>query len=114
MFLSYRHSQNTEVPACPAGTRFLWNGYSLLNFHANARASGQDLGSSGSCVQRFSTAPVIHCTTNEVCSYAINQDNSYWLSTSQPMTPDMKPLTGLSIKPYISRCSVCESIGTVS
>jgi collagen type IV alpha len=92
----------------------LWSGYSLLNLHGNARASGQELGSTGSCMPRFSTMPVVRCDINDKCSYAQNSDISYWLSTSEPMTASMKPVDGENIKPYISRCSVCESTGNVN
>jgi collagen type IV alpha len=64
-------------------------------------------------MQRFSTMPVVRCDISDKCSYAQDQDNSYWLSTSEPMTPSMKPVDGNQIKDYISRCSVCESIGNV-
>lgn len=112
-YVFVRHSQRTDPPECPLDTVLLWKGYSLLNLHGNARASGQELGSSGSCMQRFSTMPVVRCDINDKCSYAQNQDNSYWLSTSEPMTPSMKPVDGERIKDFISRCSVCESTGNV-
>lgn len=108
-----RHSQTTEVPRCPLDTVKLWEGYSLVNFHGNARASGQELGSSGSCLPMFSTLPLVRCNIRNECSQALNQDNSYWLSTSEPMTSDMNPISGNRIRDYISRCSVCESIGNV-
>jgi collagen type IV alpha len=108
-----RHSQKTTVPDCPLDTVRLWTGYSLLNLHGNARASGQELGSTGSCMQRFSTMPVVRCDYNDKCQYAQDQDNSYWLSTSEPMTPSMRPVDGDRIKDFISRCSVCESTGNV-
>ena len=112
-FTTFRHSQSVNVPECPLDTELLWSGYSLLNLHGNARASGQELGSTGSCMPRFSTMPVVRCDINDKCSYAQNSDISYWLSTAEPMTPSMKPVDGDNIKPYISRCSVCESIGNV-
>jgi collagen type IV alpha len=108
-----RHSQKATVPECPLDTVRLWTGYSLLNLHGNARASGQELGSTGSCMQRFSTMPVVRCDYNDKCQYAQDQDNSYWLSTSQQMTPSMRPVDGDKIKEFISRCSVCESTGNV-
>ena len=64
-YLIFRHSQKTTVPECPLDTVRLWTGYSLLNLHGNARASGQELGSTGSCMQRFSTMPVVRCDINE-------------------------------------------------
>lgn len=70
-------------------------------------------GSTGSCMQRFSTMPVVRCDISDKCAYAQDQDNSYWLSTDEPMTPSMRPVDGPRIKDFISRCSVCESIGNV-
>ena len=52
-FVFARHSQSVSVPECPLDTVKLWHGYSLLNLHGNARASGQELGSTGSCMARF-------------------------------------------------------------
>jgi collagen type IV alpha len=112
-YVYVRHSQSTIPPECPLDTVKLWEGYSLLNLHGNARASGQELGSTGSCMPRFSTMPVVRCDINDKCQYSQDQDNSYWLSTNEPMTPDMRPIDGLRIKDYISRCSACESIGNV-
>jgi collagen type IV alpha len=43
-FFFTRHSQSVLVPACPAGTDRLWDGYSLLHITGNAKAHGQDLG----------------------------------------------------------------------
>jgi integrin beta 8 len=82
--------------------------------HANARASGQELGSTGSCIQTFSTALTIRCDIKNECSYAINHDTSYWLSTSEPMKPSMTPINGPQLKNHISRCSVCEAPANVS
>ena len=113
LFSCFRHSQKPSVPECPLDTVKLWSGYSLLNLHGNARASGQELGSTGSCMQRFSTMPVIRCDISQKCSYAQDQDNSYWLSTFEPMNPSLKPVNGSRIKDFISRCSACESIGNV-
>lgn len=43
-FLVTRHSQTTEEPQCPFGTRLIYHGYSLLYVQGNERAHGQDLG----------------------------------------------------------------------
>lgn len=71
------------------------------------------LNISGSCMPKFSTMPVVRCDINDKCSYAQNSDISYWLSTSEPMTPSMLPVSGDKIRSHISRCSVCESTGNV-
>jgi collagen type IV alpha len=109
----FRHSQTTTIPECPLDTVQLWSGYSLLNLHGNARGSGQELGTSGSCMPKFSVMPVVRCDINDKCDYAQNSDISYWLSTSEPMTQNMLPVSGDKIRSFISRCSVCESTGNV-
>lgn len=43
-FLVTRHSQTTDDPQCPPGTKILYHGYSLLYVQGNERAHGQDLG----------------------------------------------------------------------
>uniref|UniRef100_A0A3B3DU33 Collagen IV NC1 domain-containing protein n=1 Tax=Oryzias melastigma TaxID=30732 RepID=A0A3B3DU33_ORYME len=106
-FLITRHSQTQEVPYCPDGTSLIYDGYSLLYVQGNERAHGQDLGTAGSCLRRFSTMPFMFCNINNVCNFASRNDYSYWLSTPNEMP--MSPITGETIKPHISRCSVCEA-----
>lgn len=97
------------MPSCPDRTRPLWDGYSLLYIMGNERAHGQDLGSPGSCLRRFSTMPYMFCNINNVCNVASRNDYSYWLSTQERMKTDMTPIVGSDIQKYIGRCSVCES-----
>ncbi len=73
------------------------------------RAHGQDLGSPGSCLRRFSTMPYMFCNLNNVCHFASRNDYSYWLSTPEPMPMTMTPIYGKDIQRFISRCTVCES-----
>uniref|UniRef100_A0A667Z1G7 Collagen IV NC1 domain-containing protein n=1 Tax=Myripristis murdjan TaxID=586833 RepID=A0A667Z1G7_9TELE len=108
-FLITRHSQGQDVPFCPDGTNMIYDGYSLLYVQGNERAHGQDLGTAGSCLRRFSTMPFMFCNINNVCNFASRNDYSYWLSTPEPMPMSMAPITGESIKPFISRCAVCEA-----
>lgn len=123
-FAYARHSQTTEVPDCPPGSSLLWSGYSLLYVQGNGRASGQDLGlfvmkmpetvvsilgQPGSCLARFSPMPFMFCNLNNVCHVASRNDYSYWLSTNAEMTAMMNPVQGSAIRPYISRCAVCEA-----
>ncbi|KAA8582741.1 hypothetical protein FQN60_006412, partial [Etheostoma spectabile] len=108
-FLITRHSQAQEVPFCPEGTSLIYDGYSLLYVQGNERAHGQDLGTAGSCLRRFSTMPFMFCNINNVCNFASRNDYSYWLSTPEPMPMSMAPITGEGIKPFISRCAVCEA-----
>ena len=63
----------------------------------------------GSCLRRFSTMPFMFCNINNVCNVAWRNDYSYWLSTPEPMTPMMDPVSDEQIRPYISRCVVCEA-----
>ena len=107
-FTFAKHSQTTAVPQCPPGASQLWEGYSLLYVQGNGRASGQDLGQPGSCLSKFNTMPFMFCNMNSVCHVSSRNDYSFWLSTDEPMTPMMNPVTGTAIRPYISRCAVCE------
>uniref|UniRef100_A0A4W6FKK0 Collagen IV NC1 domain-containing protein n=1 Tax=Lates calcarifer TaxID=8187 RepID=A0A4W6FKK0_LATCA len=104
-----KHSQNSQTPMCPQGMAKLWDGYSLLYVEGQEKAHNQDLGTEtpGSCLPRFSTIPFLYCSPNEVCYYASRNDKSYWLSTTAPIP--MMPVAEEQIRPYISRCSVCEA-----
>ncbi|KPP63963.1 hypothetical protein Z043_117735 [Scleropages formosus] len=104
-FLVTRHSQSSEDPFCPEGTSLLYRGYSLLYVQGNERSHGQDLGTAGSCLRRFSAMPFMFCNINNVCSLATRSDYSYWLSTPQAMSASMAPVAGDDVKPYISRCA---------
>ncbi|XP_065267485.1 collagen alpha-3(IV) chain-like [Emys orbicularis] len=112
-FIFTRHSQSTKIPSCPSGTAQIYSGYSLLFVQGNEQAHGQDLGTVGSCLQRFTTMPFLFCNTNDVCSFASRNDYSYWLSTAAPMPEDMAPISGRALQPYISRCIVCEGPAVV-
>uniref|UniRef100_A0A8C4RC74 Collagen IV NC1 domain-containing protein n=1 Tax=Eptatretus burgeri TaxID=7764 RepID=A0A8C4RC74_EPTBU len=112
-FLVTRHSQTTFIPSCPHGTTKVYDGYSLLHVQGNERAHGQDLGTAGSCLRRFSTMPFLFCNINNVCNFASRNDYSYWLSTPQPMPMNMAPISAPELQPYISRCAVCEAYAMV-
>lgn len=64
-------------------------------------------GLAGSCLPRFSTMPFLYCNPGDICYYASRNDKSYWLSTTAALP--MMPVEDVAIKPYISRCSVCEA-----
>lgn len=51
--------------------------------------------------------PFLYCNPGDICYYASRNDKSYWLSTTAPLP--MMPVEEGEIKPYISRCSVCEA-----
>lgn len=107
-FFTY-HSQTPDVPQCPAGTNLMWTGYSLLYIQGDGKSAGQDLGLPGSCLRKFSTMPFMPCNLNQECHVSSRNDYSYWMSTQEPMTMSMAPVTGNAIRPYISRCAVCET-----
>lgn len=102
-----KHSQSPQVPMCPQGMAKLWEGYSLLYVEGQEKAHNQDLGQPGSCLPRFNTIPFLYCSPSEICYYASRNDKSYWLSTTAPIP--MMPVEKEEIRPYISRCSVCEA-----
>ena len=106
-FYVVRHSQTTNLPDCPAETVRLWDGYSLLYVQGNERAHGQDLGQPGSCLQKFSTMPFLFCNINQNCNLASRNDYSFWLSSPEPIP--MMPVQENDIRPFISRCRVCEA-----
>ena len=64
-------------------------------------------GLAGSCLPRFSTMPYVFCNFNDICNFAQRNDKSYWLATSEAIP--MMPVEGNAIRPYISRCTVCET-----
>lgn len=91
----------------------MYSGYSLLFINGNNRAHGQDLGTLGSCLPRFTTMPFLFCNTDSTCRYASRNDYSYWLSTDELLPGSMPFISGDSLKNYISRCTVCEARANV-
>ncbi|XP_068456104.1 collagen alpha-4(IV) chain-like [Clinocottus analis] len=75
------HSQDHAVPACPAGWRSLWTGYSfLMHTGAGDEGGGQSLTSSGSCLKDFRAHPFIECQgARGSCHYFANL-YSFWLT----------------------------------
>jgi hypothetical protein len=101
-----RHSQTATAPECNAGWTKLWEGYSLAGtFLAPNVGSGQDLGSTGSCLKKLYPIPFVECDNVKNCDYYTGGDYSMWLSARDSNTG---PLSGMSnIEPIISKCSVC-------
>lgn len=64
-------------------------------------------GLAGSCLPVFSTLPFAYCNIHQVCHYGRRNDRSYWLASAAPLP--MTPLSEEEIRPYISRCAVCEA-----
>lgn len=112
-FLFTRHSQELYIPECPAGSTEVYSGYSLLFINGNNRAHGQDLGTLGSCLPRFTTMPFLFCNTDSTCRYASRNDYSYWLSTNEVVLSNMPLISGDLLRSYISRCSVCDARANV-
>ncbi|KAK3749943.1 hypothetical protein QZH41_013849 [Actinostola sp. cb2023] len=104
-----RHSQSTTPPRCFPGQKELWRGYSILYVQGHGTSHGQDLGSAGSCLKRFTTMPYLYCNVNDQCNYASRNDYSYWLSTDRQIP--MMPISAEAVEPFIGRCVVCESRG---
>lgn len=112
VYFYVKHSQSDDVPECADGHVTLWKGYSLLHTEDDGRAHVQDLGQAGSCLQKFSPMPFMFCNINGVCNHNQRTATSYWLATDRDHP--MMPLEGHdSITPYISRCSVCQSLAPV-
>lgn len=55
----------------------------------------------------FSTLPFAYCNIHQVCHYGRRNDRSYWLASAAPLP--VTPLAEEAIRPYISRCAVCEA-----
>lgn len=70
-------------------------------------------GTAGSCLRKFSPMPFLFCNINNVCNFASRNDYSYWLTSPEPMPMSMAPITGESIKPFISRW-MSPSVGTAA
>lgn len=64
-------------------------------------------GLAGSCLPVFNTMPFAYCNINQVCYYASRNDKSYWLASAAALPT--APLAEEEIRPYISRCAVCEA-----
>lgn len=64
-------------------------------------------GLAGSCLPVFSTLPFAYCNTQQVCHYARRNGKSYWLASAAPVPA--VPLSEEAIRPYVSRCAVCEA-----
>ncbi|KAG8520845.1 Collagen alpha-4(IV) chain [Galemys pyrenaicus] len=70
-------------------------------------ASSSAAGLAGSCLPVFSTLPFAYCNAHQVCHYARRNDKSYWLASAAPLPG--RPLVEDEIRPYVSRCAVCEA-----
>ena len=81
----------------------------MLYVQGHDTSHGQDLGSAGSCLKRFTTMPYLYCNIFGQCNFASRNDYSYWLSTDREIP--MMPISADAVEPFIGRCVVCESPG---
>ena len=111
------HSQSAFVPNCPLSYERVYSGYSFTGVWTSfaTTAKGQDLGSTGSCLPKFISKPVMECDRNS-CRYHTRHDRSGWLTTRDyepaqwnTYSGDAIPITDFTdIRDMeISRCSVC-------
>jgi len=80
-----------------------------INRHLYGNLKLKTTGLPGSCLRKFSTMPFMPCNLNQECHVSSRNDYSYWLSTSEPMTMSMAPVSGQAVRSFISRCVVCET-----
>ncbi len=92
------HSQTSSPPDCPDDSTKLWDGYSLADGLGTYQGQG-DLGRPGSCMRHFASSPLIRLNS---------QLGSVWLVAQTRNETLMEPT-----EDYVSRCSVCDVIGSV-
>lgn len=80
----------------------------LQHTGAGGSGSGQQLGSSGSCLQNFRPNPFIECHGRGTCHYYANK-YSFWLATVDRMFSSQNPtnLKAGTLLTRVSRCNVC-------
>ena len=67
-------------------------------------------GSPGSCLPAFSAMPFLFCDGNgDECHYATRGDRSYWLRTTRAWPSDRRSLSPERLRPFVSRCAICET-----
>lgn len=113
-FILTRHSFTAESPECPDDFTPLWEGYSYaMVTSSGVSGGGQDLASSGSCLQQFHLPTFIECLGRGTCAYYIN-NLDYWLGQNPDITqPGMWGMgnvySGLDeiLDQGVARCTVC-------
>jgi integrin beta 8 len=107
------HSQDEEVPSCPANWDGInWIGWSfVMHTGAGDQGGGQDLQSPGSCLETFRSAPFIECHGRGTCNYFATTF-SFWLSTVEESgmfeAPNAETLKAGNLRNRVSRCQVCQ------
>lgn len=103
-----RHFQSDEGPfECPAGTQYVYDGYSYLMGGGVDYLHSMDLGTPSSCLRRFNTHPMTVCESGSICHINMRHERSYWLATLKPVSEE--PLAIEDLDGRISRCVVCEA-----
>lgn len=105
------HSQDEEVPECPANWEPMWIGWSfVMHTGAGSQGGGQELQSAGSCLETFRSSPFIECHGRGTCNYFAST-YSFWLTTVDSNMQFSKPISQTlksgSLRTRISRCQVC-------
>lgn len=105
------HSQTTDLPNCPQGWKELWSGYSFVMHAVGAMAGGQQLASSGSCLETFQPNPYIECNSRGQCHFFYDKF-SYWLVSVVGEGHFQPSVTGETLKggdllKRVGRCKVC-------
>ena len=99
------HSQTTIPPECPEDGIKLWEGYSLA-YGLGYMSGLNDLGQSGSCLRLFTKAPFQEA--------ASQQKVGLWLAAQvEQEKEELIEIPSENVKEFVSRCSVCEVLGTV-
>lgn len=99
------HSMSSASPATPSGWTKVWDGYSLGGIYLSSGfGSGQDLGSTGSCLRVFKSLPFVECYYPN-CHYVTTGDYGLWMS-SYAFNTDFGSTTGANTANNTSRCSV--------
>lgn len=109
------HSQDARPARCPRNFDQVWSGFSFLMVAGKGKTgAGQDLSSSGSCLEKFRHAPFIECQGGRgTCSFFADKF-SFWLARIEvqdqfqiPRSRQFNIKRGDDIRRQISRCSVC-------
>lgn len=110
------HSQDMNIPDCPANWDNLWIGYSFaMHTAAGAEGGGQALSSPGSCLKDFRATPFIECNgARGTCHYFANKF-SFWLATISDRDMFTRPVSQTlkagNLRSRVSRCQVCQRQG---
>ncbi|XP_035700231.1 collagen alpha-2(IV) chain-like [Branchiostoma floridae] len=106
------HSQTQDYPQCLPGLNPLLQGFSLVQLGGTGITGGQDLGSLGSCLTRFSTHPFMQCQDGNLCNDESAQETTLWLAAENGLPPLVAGQSAPSeeaVMSALSRCVVCST-----